>query len=64
MTKLIRNTSDPESAAFWRDVEKSAALVRNAPAWMKAGIVLNPQNFETFGPVDDDEHPSSEPPRK
>jgi hypothetical protein len=64
MPKLIRNMSDEKSVAFWRSVEESAATLQNAPAWMKAGIVLDPQNFETFGPVDDDEHPSSKPPRK
>ena len=63
MTKLIRNTSDPKSAAFWRAVEESAAAMRDAPAWMKAGIVLNPQHYETYGPVDDDA-PPARPPRK
>jgi len=61
VTKLIRNTSDPESAAFWRAVEKSAATLRNAPAWMKAGIILNDRNFETFPPEEDPPSPSKLP---
>jgi len=63
MPKLIRNIADPVSTAFWRDLENSAAPVRNAPAWMKAGIVFNPENFETFGPVDGGPAPPK-PPRK
>jgi hypothetical protein len=48
MKKLIRNTSDPQSAAFWASVKKSAEGVRSAPAWQKAGINLNDRNFTTF----------------
>ena len=59
MAKLIRNTSDEVSADFWRDLERSAAQVRDAPSWMRAGIVLNKHNFETFGP--DDEEDASQP---
>jgi len=63
MKKLIRNTSDERSAAFWRSVDESAASMQDAPAWMKAGIVLNPQHYETYGPVDD-EAPQRRPTRK
>jgi hypothetical protein len=52
MSKLIRNTSDEKSAAFWRSVEQSAAELEDAPSWMKAGIVLNPRHFETYPPLD------------
>jgi hypothetical protein len=62
VTKLIRNMDDEESAAFWRFVDEVAAEMRNAPAWMKAGIVLDPRHYETFR----DEDPSMmlEPTRK
>jgi hypothetical protein len=50
MTKLTRNVSDPESAEFWRHVDKVAAAMRAAPAWMKAGIVLDPRHYETYPP--------------
>lgn len=50
MTKLTRNVSDPESAAFWRHVDRVAAAMRDAPAWKMAGIVLDPQHYETYPP--------------
>lgn len=48
MSKLIRNTSDPASREFWENVEKCAAAFADAPAWMRAGIHLNPQHFHTY----------------
>ena len=48
--KLVRNTSDEQSRAFWDAVKKSADTVRAAPAWMRAGINLNDRNYTTFGP--------------
>jgi hypothetical protein len=30
---------------FWSAVRKSTAAIRKAPAWMKAGITLNPMHF-------------------
>jgi hypothetical protein len=51
--KLIRDLSTPESRAFWDAVKASAALVADAPEWMKAGINLDPRVFETYrGKVD------------
>jgi len=50
MSKLIRNTADETSIAFWASVQQSAEAVRTAPTWMKAGIDLNEANFTTFGP--------------
>jgi hypothetical protein len=63
MSKLIRNTSDEKSAAFWRAVEEIAAEMQNAPAWMKAGIVLDPRHYETFS-SDEDLSMRQKPPRK
>jgi hypothetical protein len=40
MTKLVRNLSNPESVAFWQAVERSAATVKDLPAWVKSGVVL------------------------
>jgi hypothetical protein len=48
MTKLIRNTADKESRDFWQAVDRIADSVKDAPAWQKAGIALNPRNFETY----------------
>lgn len=48
--KLIRNTSDEESRAFWASVKKSAEPMRTAPAWLKAGIDINEKNFITYRP--------------
>jgi len=50
MKKLTRNTTDANSAAFWASVERSAAAIKHAPAWMKAGIDINPRHFETYEP--------------
>ena len=50
MNKLIRNTTDEQSRAFWASVKRTAEVVRTRPAWMQAGIVLNERHFETFGP--------------
>lgn len=33
--KIRRNLSTPEARAFWEGVEKSAALIRDEPAWKK-----------------------------
>ena len=33
---------------FLEDLRKSAEQVRNSPEWMKAGIDLNPKQFETY----------------
>lgn len=48
MTKLIRNMSDARSRAFWAGVERSAAAIADKPAWMRAGIDLNPEHYETY----------------
>jgi hypothetical protein len=50
MSKLIRNTSDPESRAFWEGVDRAAAGIKDAPSWMRAGITVNSEHFETFAP--------------
>jgi hypothetical protein len=36
MSKLTRNTSDPQSREFWESVDRGAAEIANAPAWMLA----------------------------
>lgn len=46
--KLVRDLSTPENRAFWDGVKESAALVKDAPDWMKAGINLDPRVFETY----------------
>lgn len=33
---------------FWKNVEKSALLIKNNPAWTKAGITLNPIHYITY----------------
>jgi hypothetical protein len=48
MSKLIRNTSDPASRAFWEGVDRVAAEIKDAPSWMRAGITVNAQHFETY----------------
>jgi hypothetical protein len=53
MKKLIRNTSDKESAAFWAGVERTAASAKDLPAWMKAGVDVNPVHFLTSEPRND-----------
>lgn len=45
MTRLIVTGC---SSRFWRDVRRSASGLRDAPPWMKAGIVLNPEHFVTY----------------
>lgn len=50
MRKLVRNTSDDQSRAFWDSVKKSAQAVRTAPKWMRAGITLDERHFTTFSP--------------
>ena len=50
MKKLTRNMSDEQSAAFWASVERTAEAIKNAPAWMKAGVDVNPRHFETHEP--------------
>ena len=50
MSKLVRNTSDPESRAFWEGVDKVAGEIKGAPSWMRAGITVNAQHFETYAP--------------
>jgi hypothetical protein len=53
MKKLIRNMSDKESAAFWAGVERTAASAKDLPAWMKAGVDVNPVHFVTSEPRSD-----------
>jgi len=46
--KLVKDDSNPSSAAFWEKVKKIAAEARKEPQWAKAGINLNPENYEVF----------------
>ena len=48
--KFGRNTTDPEAVAFWAAVDKIAESAKNKPAWMKAGVDINPDQFETYAP--------------
>lgn len=41
---------------FWDAVREVAGAAEDAPDWQKAGINLNPQNFETFRPEPGGEH--------
>lgn len=61
MKKLTRNTTDAHSAAFWASVERSAAAIKHAPAWMKAGIDINPRHFETYEPRAEYQEPEGVP---
>lgn len=36
--------------SFWDGVRESAKGVQSGPAWMNAGISLNPVHFNTFAP--------------
>lgn len=47
--KLTRDDSNPSAAAFWGKVKEIAAEARKEPQWAKAGISLNPENYEVFG---------------
>lgn len=35
---------------FWDKVRESAKMIQAGPDWMKAGITLNPEHFETYPP--------------
>jgi len=41
---------EDEKESFWDMIRKVAAAAKGRPAWMSAGINLNPQHFETFMP--------------
>lgn len=50
MTKLTRNMSDARSIAFWESVDRIAGAFDKEPEWMRAGIYLNEQHYETYRP--------------
>lgn len=60
LQKKRRYAADPEyrsrkiaaarSRRFWKKIAASASAVRSGPDWMKAGITLNPDMFETYPP--------------
>lgn len=41
MKKIIRNMSTPESRAFWKSAEETAAEVATWPCWKRAGINMS-----------------------
>jgi hypothetical protein len=55
LRKIQRDESTPEGKAFWDGVREAAKPVKNWPDWMKAGINVSPQYFETY------QQPSSGP---
>lgn len=56
MKKLRRNMSDPESIAFWEAVERSAATVRDVPAWIKEGVILGADRHRVEHEPEEPEH--------
>lgn len=50
--KLVRDTSTPERRAFWEGVAEASAALAKLPRWAQAGVLLNPQTFETYEPQD------------
>ncbi len=54
-------TDEMSERAFWAAIQKSADLVRGAPAWTQAGLVLS-ENFE--GPHGATERPQTSTPRE
>lgn len=40
------------SENFWDGVYRSASNVMKGPSWLQAGIVLNPQHYETYSAKD------------
>jgi hypothetical protein len=63
MSKLVRNTSDPESRAFWEGVDRAAAGIKDAPSWMRAGITVNAQRHAQGCAAMHDTH-SGQPPTR
>lgn len=61
---LIRNTNTPEAIEFWRAIDEIAASMKQWPAWMKSGIVLNPVNFETYPPENSSMSNTASPPNE
>ncbi len=51
MKKTTAPAADDPSAAFWESVERSAAAMKHAPAWMKAGVDVDERHFVTFRPT-------------
>jgi hypothetical protein len=52
-SKLIRDKSTPERRAFWDSIKKTAEEIKDWPAWKRAGININPDNFRTYEPEED-----------
>jgi len=44
---MNERTGITHAREWWNKVAGSAELVHNGPPWMRAGINLNPQHFET-----------------
>ena len=48
--KLRRGTS-PEAQAFWKSVRESVATLEGQPDWMRAGVTIDPEIYETGAPA-------------
>jgi hypothetical protein len=51
--KLVRDKSTPERRAFWDSIKKTAEEIKDWPAWKRAGININPDNFRTYDPEEE-----------
>jgi len=51
MKKPARGVSAQKVDEFWAGLERSAASARKMPAWMKAGVFVNPEYYETTRPL-------------
>jgi hypothetical protein len=58
MKKIVRNMSDETSKAFWASAEKTAAPVKDWPAWKKGGIEVQQSGIT---PAPENDRPKSEP---
>jgi hypothetical protein len=43
-----QQSQDANQNAFWNGVERSAESMKSAPSWMKAGVVINDEHYETY----------------
>jgi hypothetical protein len=49
MKKASTKPVADDAIDFWQSVERSAATVRDLPAWMKVGLAVDATNFVVTG---------------
>jgi len=47
-----RKAMKDKKTKFWDGVRESAKRIQNGPSWLKAGITLNPEVYETYRPME------------